>query len=141
MVFQALALNFANYRTVRGDGNCGWRGTFLLLVDSVAVFRFHANVRQALAFGYFEALVHSGGPSRFWAEIARLRSLNNLLDSVGYQREIYEDFVEETMQLHKQIIGAPPDQDIPAALLASFNNPEVSSAIIMHFRVSARDGP
>lgn len=64
--------------------------------------------------------------------------MNNLLNRVGYQQAIYEDFVEETMLLLKQIASSPPNQDSDAALLASFNDSSVCSAIIMHFRVSAR---
>lgn len=110
----ALALKFTSYRTVRGDGNCGWR---------------------ALAFGYFEALIQSSHPSGPAAEITRLISMNNLLNTVGYQQTIYEDFVEETLHLLKQIANSPPNQDSDAALLTSFNDASVGSAIIMHFRL------
>ncbi|KAL8975387.1 MAG: hypothetical protein Q9197_000368 [Variospora fuerteventurae] len=109
-----IALKFANYRTVRGDGNCGWR---------------------ALAFGYFEALVHSADPQAPLAQVARLTSLNNLLDSVGYQRDIYEDFSHETIQLLRQIASTTPDHHDGAALLSSFNDPDVCNGIIMHFRL------
>lgn len=95
-----------------------------------------ADVGQALAFGYFEALLQSADPSAPYVQIARLTSLNNLLDSVGYQRDIYEDFIDETMQLLKQIASAAPDYDGGAALLSSFNDPNVCNGVIMHFRVS-----
>ncbi|KAL9006669.1 MAG: hypothetical protein Q9188_000543 [Gyalolechia gomerana] len=61
--------------------------------------------------------------------------MNNLLNRVGYQQAIYEDFVEETMHLLEQIANSPPNQDSDAALLASFNDSSVCSAIIMHFRL------
>ncbi len=69
-------------------------------------------------------------------EIARLTSLNNLLDATGYPRHIYLDFVDETTQLLKQIASGPPNHDREAALLSSFNDRDVCNGIIMHFRVS-----
>ncbi|KAI4248396.1 MAG: hypothetical protein L6R40_000955 [Gallowayella cf. fulva] len=115
---QALALQFSQYRTVKGDGNCGWR---------------------ALAFGYFEALLQSGDPSRLLGEVARLTSLNNLLDSVGYERDIYEDFTDETFQLLRRTADPLPSNAGGAALLAAFNDVAICNAIIMHFRVSTSD--
>ncbi|KAI4258908.1 MAG: hypothetical protein LQ352_001021 [Teloschistes flavicans] len=109
---QALAQKFSSYRTVRGDGNCGWR---------------------AVAFGYFEALLHSSDPNRALAEVARLKSLNNLLDSVGYDRIIYEDFVDETLTM-LQLIPTLPTQDDGTALLEALDRPGVWDAIIAHFR-------
>ncbi|KAL8680608.1 MAG: hypothetical protein Q9186_003200 [Xanthomendoza sp. 1 TL-2023] len=110
----ALALQFSAHRTVRGDGNCGWR---------------------ALAFGYFEALLQYADPTRVLGEVARLTSLNNLLESVGYPRDIYEDFTDETLQLLRDTANALPSHDGGAALLASFNDAGVCNAIIMHFRL------
>ncbi|KAL8930547.1 MAG: hypothetical protein Q9208_000731 [Pyrenodesmia sp. 3 TL-2023] len=111
---EALAQKFLDYRTLRGDGNCGWR---------------------ALAFGYFEALVRSADPLAPLREVARLTSLNNLLDSMGYARYTYVDFVDETIKLLKQIANSAPNHDREAALLLSFNTPEVCNGIIMHFRL------
>ncbi|KAL8691043.1 MAG: hypothetical protein Q9218_003645 [Villophora microphyllina] len=107
-----LAQKFSSYRTVKGDGNCGWR---------------------AVAFGYFEALLHSSDPHRALAEVARLKSLNNLLDSVGYDRIIYEDFVEETLGI-LQLIPTLSSHDDGAALLEALNRPGVWDCIIAHFR-------
>lgn len=91
---------------------------------------------QALAFGYFEALLQTADPSRVLGEVARLTSLNNVLDSVGYPRDIYEDFTDETLQLLRATAAALPVHDDGAALLASFNDSGICNAIIMHFRVS-----
>ncbi|KAL9603590.1 MAG: hypothetical protein Q9219_001093 [cf. Caloplaca sp. 3 TL-2023] len=88
-----------------------------------------------LAFGYFESLAQSVDPSAPLAEIARLTSLNNLLDSVGYQRDIYEDFIEETVQTLKHIASSPGNPDGGATILARMNDENVCSAIIMHFRM------
>ncbi|KAL8731563.1 MAG: hypothetical protein Q9181_004265 [Wetmoreana brouardii] len=90
-----------------------------------------------LAFGYFEALLHSGDTSRVLAEVARLKSLNNLLDTVGYRHDIYGDFVDETLQLLKQTATIISNHDDAAALLTNFTQPGVSDAIIMHFRTRA----
>lgn len=121
---------------MRGDGNCGWRGERLCLVPACHCQCSCANIPTALAFGYFEALVRSADPLAPMAEIARLTSLNNLLDSMGYQDDIYVDFVDETMQLLKRIASGALNHDREAALLSSFNDPDVCNGIIMHFRVS-----
>lgn len=137
LVSQALAQKLSSYRTVRGDGNCGWRGSphhdrpfpcrFVFLL---------ADFRKAVAFGYFEALLHSSDPGRALAEVARLKSLNNLLDSVGYTRIIYEDFVDETLAM-LQLIPNLPTNDDGTALLEALEQPGVWDAIIAHFRVGA----
>lgn len=98
---------------------------------------FLADIRKAVAFGYFEALLHSTDLNRALAEVARLKSLNNLLDSVGYDRIIYEDFVDETLAM-LQLIPTLPTNDDGTALLEALERPGVWDAIIAHFRVGAR---
>ncbi|KAL8784532.1 MAG: hypothetical protein Q9213_003880 [Squamulea squamosa] len=91
---------------------------------------------NALAFGYFEAILLTADPNRLLGEVARLTSLNNLLDSVGYPCDIYEDFTNETLQLLKQnASNLPNSHDGDASLLASFNDAAICNAIIMHFRL------
>lgn len=87
-------------------------------------------------FGYFEALLRLGDPMKILAEESRLKSLNNLLNSVGFQEGIYEDFVDETITLLRATAASIPCHDDGAALLASFNDAGLSNAIITHFRVS-----
>lgn len=70
------------------------------------------------------------------AEESRLKSLNNLLNAVGFQEVLYEDFVEETISLLRQTATSIPCQDNGAGLLHSFNDAGMSNAIITHFRVS-----
>ncbi|KAI4196882.1 MAG: hypothetical protein LQ350_006251 [Teloschistes chrysophthalmus] len=94
---------------------------------------FLADIRKAVAFGYFEALLHSTDLNRALAEVARLKSLNNLLDSVGYDRIIYEDFVDETLAM-LQLIPTLPTNDDGTALLEALERPGVWDAIIAHFR-------
>jgi len=92
---------------------------------------------QAIAFCYFETLLRLGDRNKIIAEETRLKSLNNLLNSVGFQEYLYEDFVEDTIGLLRQISESIPVRDDGAALLASFNDVGISSGIITHFRVSS----
>lgn len=94
------------------------------------------NIIQAIAFCYFETLLRLGDRHKIIAEETRLKSLNNLLNSLGFQEHLYEDFVESTLDLLRQISASIPVQDDDATLLAAFNDPEISNGIITHFRVS-----
>ncbi|KAI9819180.1 MAG: hypothetical protein M1827_007336 [Pycnora praestabilis] len=113
---EALPQKFSHYRTVKGDGNCGWR---------------------AIAFSYFETFLRLGDKNKILGEEARLKSLNNLLDTAGFQEFIYVDWVEETLKLLRSTADSLPVTDGGAALLDNFNNPDVSNAIIYHFRLLA----
>ena len=95
-----------------------------------------ADCRQALAYGYFEALLRAGNAMRIQSEIVRLKSLNNLLNAVGNDPMLYEDFVQETIDLLERTGADLPCVDDGAMLLASFNDVGVTSSIITHFRVS-----
>ncbi|KAL8743374.1 MAG: hypothetical protein Q9190_004254 [Brigantiaea leucoxantha] len=110
----ALPRTYSHYRTVKGDGNCGWR---------------------ALAFGYFEALLRLGDSSKIAREVVRLKSLNNLLNTTGLDPDLYIDFVEVTLELLEQTATSFPCQDDGAALLNSFNDEGLTGAIITHFRL------
>lgn len=95
-----------------------------------------ADCRQALAYGYFEALLRAGDAMRIQSEIVRLKSLNNLLNAVGNDPMLYEDFVQETLDLLERTSVDLPCVDDGAMLLASFNDAGITAAIITHFRVS-----
>ena len=97
------------------------------------------NAETALAFGYMEGLLYAADPSRIMGEVARLKSLNNLLDSVGYEQHVYEGFVEETFGLLSEIANMSPNDQNNAALVARFTQDGVSESIITHFRVSVED--
>ncbi|KAI9796063.1 MAG: hypothetical protein M1835_004729 [Candelina submexicana] len=84
---------------------------------------------------YFETLVRLGDKERLQIEEARLKSLDNLLRSVGWEEHAYEDFVEETILLLRSTAASIPVTDGGAALLNSFNDPNISNAIITHFRL------
>ncbi|MCJ1459299.1 hypothetical protein MMC28_009676 [Mycoblastus sanguinarius] len=107
----ALPRTYSHYRTIRGDGNCGWR---------------------ALAFGYFEALLRQGDSSKILAEAARLKSFNTLLDSMGWNEEFYEDFVHETLELLKKTATSIDDGTL---ILDRFNDQAKCSAITYHFKL------
>ncbi|KAK6341926.1 hypothetical protein TWF730_001410 [Orbilia blumenaviensis] len=112
----ALSPKYSNYRTIKGDGNCGWR---------------------ALAFGFFELLLRTGDPKVIEKQREYLKSQNALLDQVGMSDYLYEDFVEETINLLK-VIGESPAIDNPyddKFLVEAFNKDDTSNAIITHLKL------
>ncbi|KAL2754078.1 hypothetical protein ACRALDRAFT_2066401, partial [Sodiomyces alcalophilus JCM 7366] len=113
-----LPQTYSHFRPVRGDGNCGWR---------------------AIAFSYFEQLILTGDADKLGEELARLKSLNNYITSVGgYDFDLFEDMVQETLTLLKEMV--PLSRDPPTAmahLLERFNDPECSNAIVYHMRLLA----
>jgi ubiquitin thioesterase protein OTUB1 len=113
-VQQALPRKYSEYRTCRGDGHCGWR---------------------AIAFCYFEVLQRIGNKHKFLEEETRLHSMKNMLNSVGFQEPLYEDFAEETFELLRRTGSSVPLGDNGAALLGAFNDQSVSMAIITHLKV------
>lgn len=92
----------------------------------------------ALAFGYFEVLFRTTNRDRINRESARLKSYNNLLNSLGYDQDLYIDFVQETLDLLERTAASLERQDGEQKLLASFNDEGVSNSIITHFRVSVK---
>ncbi|KAH8897568.1 cysteine proteinase, partial [Thozetella sp. PMI_491] len=113
-----LPHTYSHYRPIQGDGNCGWR---------------------AIAFGYFETLVRHNNQALIRAEVERLVGLNDFIKNVGgIDPYIYEDMVEETFTLLKNISVALPAQDeAMAILLSTFNTPELGNSILYHFRLLA----
>ncbi|KAH8802911.1 peptidase C65 Otubain-domain-containing protein [Xylogone sp. PMI_703] len=114
----ALPQKYSHYRPVSGDGNCGWR---------------------AAGFSYFETLVQYAMREQFDAEIARMTSLTNLLTSVGgFEKWLFEDMVDETISLLRLLRDSYDDPQMALDLLTQrFNNPEISNAIVYHFRLLA----
>lgn len=99
------------------------------------------NCSQALAFGYFEALLNSTDRDAVARESARLKSYNNLLNVVGYDPDLYSDFVQETFDLLEVIAANVGSTDGEEKLVASFNDDGTSSSIITHFRVKTAPKP
>ncbi|KEZ39415.1 hypothetical protein SAPIO_CDS10131 [Scedosporium apiospermum] len=113
----ALPNMYSHYRPIQGDGNCGWR---------------------AIGFGYFETLIQNGDRNDVEAEVARITSLNQVLISVGYDRFLFEDMVEETIRLLKDIAAHMVDPNAAMAILTDrFNDRDCSNAIIYHLRLLA----
>ncbi|EMD89747.1 hypothetical protein COCC4DRAFT_56278 [Bipolaris maydis ATCC 48331] len=114
----ALPAKYAYFRTCRGDGHCGWR---------------------AIAFTYFEALLSVGDVNKFAEEEARLNSLGNLLDHIGYSRDIWIDFAEEAFELLHKLANSLRNMDGQASdiLLRTFNDMGESMAIITYVKLLA----
>lgn len=110
----ALPSKYSHFRTCKGDGNCGWR---------------------AIAFTYFETLIRLGDANRFEDEKARLMSMNNLLNSVGFQEDIYIEFADECFGLLQKLAVSLRDGTAANALLDTFNDLSESMAIITYFKL------
>jgi hypothetical protein len=62
--------------------------------------------------------------------------MNNLLNAMGHDPEVYEDFVEETLGLLERTrVDMDMMKDNESMLLASFNDAGIAGAVITHFRV------
>jgi len=94
----------------------------------------------AIAFTYFEALVRLGDVNKFDEEEARLNSLGNLLEHIGYSRDIWIDFAEEAFELLHKLANSLRSMDGQAAdiLLTTFNNMGESMAIITYVKVGSQ---
>lgn len=99
------------------------------------------ELSQALAFGFFEALLNSTDRDAIARETARLKSYNNLLNVVGYEPDLYMDFVQETFDLLEQMAANVESADGVEKLVAHFNDDGISSSIITHFRVNTDPQP
>jgi len=119
----ALPTKYAYFRTCRGDGHCGWR---------------------AIAFTYFEALIRTADADKFQDEEARLNSLGNLLEQIGYVRDIWIDFADSAFELLRTLANSLRNMDGAAAdiLLQAFNDQQghagiESIGIITYFKLLA----
>ena len=74
---------------------------------------------------------------KFEEEEARLNSLGNLLDHIGYSRDIWIDFAEEAFDLLRKLANSLRSMDGQAAdiLLRTFNDMGESMAIITYVKV------
>lgn len=89
----------------------------------------------AIAFGYFEALLHVGDVAKFEVEEARLISVNNLLNLAGHSEDLYIDFAEEAYDLLRKLAGSLQVGNSASLLLEAFNDYSVSMAIITYVKV------
>jgi len=88
-----------------------------------------------VAFSYFETLLRLGDKNKPLQEEIRLRSLSGLLNEVGHQEFLYEDFADATFELLQSISAQIPMVDDGAALLAAFNDEHQSASIITYLKV------
>lgn len=116
-IVQNLPQKYSHYRTVRGDGSCGWR---------------------AIAFGYFETLIALGDSNKFLEEEGRLRSLSNVLTAAGFQTFLIEDFADETFDLLRKLSDALPSGGADELLLQAFNDELCQNYILTYLRVCTR---
>ncbi|KAL0937114.1 Ubiquitin thioesterase OTUB1 [Colletotrichum truncatum] len=114
----ALPQTYSHYRPIQGDGNCGWR---------------------AIGFSYFEQLVNNGDQQQILGEVARITSLNQYLLNVGgYDRMLFEDMVDETIALLRDLAQNIANQQLAMHILVQrFNDQDASNAIIYHLRLLA----
>ncbi|KAL4404847.1 peptidase C65 Otubain [Colletotrichum abscissum] len=113
-----LPQTYSHYRPVQGDGNCGWR---------------------AIGFSYFEHLINNGDQHQILGEAARITSLNQYLLNVGgYDRMLFEDMVEETIGLLKDVAQNIANPQLAMDIMVQrFNDQGSSNAIIYHLRLLA----
>lgn len=90
-----------------------------------------ADNGTAVAFSYFEALVRIGDPHKFLEEETRLKSLCNILNDAGFVEDLYEDFMEDTIELLRKTSNA---RNGSAVLLETFNDPNGSMSIITYLK-------
>lgn len=111
----ALAMTHPFTRTMKGDGNCGWR---------------------AVAFGYFENLFALRDTIKVQQELARIKSMTSMLDQVGHQEYLYETFVDATEETFAQVIDSIQKNTPNESFLEDiFNDFSQSMSIITHFRL------
>ncbi|CAG8974807.1 hypothetical protein HYALB_00000420 [Hymenoscyphus albidus] len=118
-MYKALPQTYSHFRPVLGDGNCGWR---------------------AAGFSYFETYVRTGNQAGLREEITRMTSLNNLITNIGgFEPWVFEDMVEETIGLLKDLADALQSsiQSASNLLMERFNDQGISNAIVYHFRLLA----
>lgn len=110
---------------------------YLHFTELLQLLTLSANIFEAVAFGFFELLLKTGDTNHIGMQYARIASLNGLMILAGLQPFIYEDFAEVTFEL-LGAINSPPAIDTPwdvSIIAERFNNPEISNAIITHFKV------
>lgn len=90
----------------------------------------------AVVFGYFESLLDQD-LAKAVSEKARLQSFNDTLVAVGYEFNVVEFFVDETMELFDALYHAIESGNRSDQLLLDiFNDENRSNSIVFHFKVS-----
>ena len=115
-----LSKDFAFFRKIRGDGNCGFR---------------------AFYFGLLEVLIELDEEAALEEQKARFKDANGLLARSGVDSIIWEDWVEATERLMNLLISTKHKEARLQALFTAFNNEddmsdEHSRELLTHLRVS-----
>lgn len=91
----------------------------------------------AIGFAYFERLVEQGDQSQVEGEVARLKSLNHLLRTVGGY-DYFEDFAEEAFNLLREVAIIIETPDTAHNLIRQrWNDSAVEGSLIYYFRLLA----
>jgi ubiquitin thioesterase protein OTUB1 len=77
--------------------------------------------------------------NKFGDEEARLNSMGNLLDHIGYSRDIWIDFADGAFDLMRKLADSVQRMDGAAAdiLLQTFNDMNESMSIITYIKVTS----
>ena len=122
---------FSFFRSLLGDGNCGWRGNFArsrFIERSLSLY-----YGLAIAFGYFETLIRFALPEDFVRERLRLQGLDNLVG--GDLAMIWEDFRDPTLDLLQRVTSSTTYRQRSEIILQAFNDSGTAGSIIQWFRV------
>ncbi|KAK0497745.1 cysteine proteinase [Armillaria luteobubalina] len=113
-----LAANGYHYiRRTRGDGDCFYR---------------------SVAFAYVERMLHALNPADAVEKgVAALKSTLPMLENVGFQKLVFEDFYDVLESLLLSIVTPQTTGKTLNAvgLLEAFQSPEVSNSIVVYLRL------
>ncbi|KAH9856300.1 cysteine proteinase [Lenzites betulinus] len=108
---------WAGIRRTRGDGDCFYR---------------------SLAFAYIERIMDAEEPAlAVISAISVLETTPLLLEQVGFQKLVFEDFYDDFVGLIKSVIEPRHDGRLlnVSSLLETFNVPEVSNSVVVFLRL------
>ncbi|KAK0201010.1 peptidase C65 Otubain-domain-containing protein, partial [Desarmillaria ectypa] len=104
-------------RRTRGDGDCFYR---------------------SVAFAYVERMMHALNPAQAVEKgVAALKSTLPMLENVGFQKLVFEDFYDVLESLLLSIVTPQTTGKTLNAvgLLEAFQSPEVSNSIVVYLRL------
>ncbi|KAE9406118.1 cysteine proteinase [Gymnopus androsaceus JB14] len=105
---------YSSLRRTRGDGDCFYR---------------------SVAFAYIEKITQASDPAIAAAgALSTLDATPQMLESVGFEKMVFEDFYEVLEELVKS--AAKPGFSLnEEMLLQAFQNPETSNSIVVYMRM------
>ncbi|KAJ3557485.1 hypothetical protein NM688_g1448 [Phlebia brevispora] len=108
---------YIGIRRTRGDGDCFYR---------------------SLAYAYVERILNSTDQGLDAVQaVSMLESTQSMLETVGFQPLVFEDFLETFTTLIKRVTDPEPGATLLThhGLLEAFNNPEISNSIVVYLRL------